>query len=77
MFKSGDLVGLFIINDWGNHVLSDLRGVVLNSNSPQGIALVCWTDGHQRVHDWINLKLIAYGRTNRNHLKKNMLAIFS
>ena len=42
MFKKGDLVGLMIVNDWEEDVLSDSRGVVLRSNGPESIALVYW-----------------------------------
>ena len=64
MFKKGDLVGLMIVNDWEEDVLSDVRGVVLRANSPESIALVYWTKGYLSVVDWLNLKLIAYGQHN-------------
>ena len=73
MFKKGDLVGLMIVNDWEEDVLSDLRGIVLRANGPalverplfsdfqESLALVYWTKGYQSVVDCCNLKLIAYG----------------
>ena len=64
MFKKGDLVGLMIVNDWEEDVLSDLRAVVLRANSPESIALVYWTEGYQSVVDCLHLKLIAYGGHN-------------
>ena len=64
MFKKGDLVGLMIVNDWEEDVLSEVRGVVLRANGPESIALVYWTKGYQSVVDCCNLKLIAYGQHN-------------
>ena len=64
MFKEGDLVGLMIVNDWAEDILSDSRGVVLRSNEPESIALVYWIKGYQSVVHCCNLKLIAYGQHN-------------
>ena len=58
------LVGLMIVNDWEEDVLSDSRSVVLRANEPESIALVYWIKGYQSVVDWLNLKLIAYGQHN-------------